>query len=321
MSELVHVPSSATLAQRADGGGEDVASSPPVAHPLARRESDVSDAAAARRVAFLAHSVAESLEHEQEADAALQAEIDKDVRRLLPAYHFFNVDPAEGDTRHGDAVRRLLFVYAKLNPGVRYVQGMNELAGPIYYVFASAAASATGRRSPADAELRASPFYPVFSPDRPLSDRFLDAEADAFFVLTTLMTDLRDVFVSSLDDSTTGVRAEIARIAQLHARVNPTLATHLNDRLGCLPDFYAFRWLTLLCSQEFELPDVIRLWDSLLAAADRLAFLRRFCVAMIESRRVRLGSCTDFASAITLLQESPLPTPVETVLREMPPVE
>ncbi len=31
---------------------------------------------------------------------------------------------------------RILFLFAKLNPGIRYVQGMNELLAPIYYVFA-----------------------------------------------------------------------------------------------------------------------------------------------------------------------------------------
>lgn len=34
-------------------------------------------------------------------------------------------------------VERLLFLYAKLNPGQGYVQGMNEIIGPIYHAFAS----------------------------------------------------------------------------------------------------------------------------------------------------------------------------------------
>lgn len=28
----------------------------------------------------------------------------------------------------------MLFIFAKLNPGLRYVQGMNELLAPIYYL-------------------------------------------------------------------------------------------------------------------------------------------------------------------------------------------
>ena len=29
---------------------------------------------------------------------------------------------------------RILFIFAKLNPNVRYVQGMNEVLGPIFYL-------------------------------------------------------------------------------------------------------------------------------------------------------------------------------------------
>jgi hypothetical protein len=36
---------------------------------------------------------------------------------------------------HREEMRRLLFVYAKLNPGIKYVQGMHELLAPIYYLF------------------------------------------------------------------------------------------------------------------------------------------------------------------------------------------
>lgn len=34
-------------------------------------------------------------------------------------------------------IARILYIFAKLNPGQGYVQGMNELIGPIYYVFAN----------------------------------------------------------------------------------------------------------------------------------------------------------------------------------------
>ena len=34
-----------------------------------------------------------------------------------------------------EALKRVLFIFAKLNPGIRYVQGMNEVLAPLYYVF------------------------------------------------------------------------------------------------------------------------------------------------------------------------------------------
>jgi hypothetical protein len=38
---------------------------------------------------------------------------------------------------HWEVAERLLFIYAKLNPGVSYVQGMNEILAPIYWVMAN----------------------------------------------------------------------------------------------------------------------------------------------------------------------------------------
>ncbi len=49
-----------------------------------------------------------------------------------------NYAPLEaGNEAHWEVVERILFLYAKLNPGQGYVQGMNEIIGPIYYTLAS----------------------------------------------------------------------------------------------------------------------------------------------------------------------------------------
>jgi hypothetical protein len=36
---------------------------------------------------------------------------------------------------HSNVLARVLFIYAKLNPGIKYVQGMNEVLAVIYYCF------------------------------------------------------------------------------------------------------------------------------------------------------------------------------------------
>lgn len=36
---------------------------------------------------------------------------------------------------HADILTRILFIYAKLNPGIKYVQGMNEVLAVLYFVF------------------------------------------------------------------------------------------------------------------------------------------------------------------------------------------
>ena len=69
-----------------------------------------------------------------------------------------------GQEAHWEVVQRILFLYAKLNPGQGYVQGMNEIIGPIYYVLASDSSGEWRQH----------------------------AEADCFFCFTNLMSDIRD---------------------------------------------------------------------------------------------------------------------------------
>ncbi len=43
----------------------------------------------------------------------------------------------DGQEAHWEIIQRILFIFAKLNAGNSYVQGMNEICGPIYYIFAN----------------------------------------------------------------------------------------------------------------------------------------------------------------------------------------
>lgn len=224
--------------------------------------------------------------HRYFKDKDMQAEIDKDVRRTFPHLHFFNQDGAAGETRHHQALRRILFIYAKLNPGINYVQGMNEVLGPIYYTFAS------DTHHPEDAE---------------------NAEADAFFCFTNLMSEIMNHFCKTLDASDLGIRASILRLNQMLRRYDQALWQDCENK-GLDPHFYSFRWITLLLSQEFELPDVIRLWDSLFADPLRFNFLLKVCCAMLISIRKQLLE-GDFASNLKTLQAYPAPDIIALIRR------
>ncbi|KAK9728464.1 hypothetical protein K7432_001067 [Basidiobolus ranarum] len=185
---------------------------------------------------------------------------------------------------HWEAIERLLFIYAKLNPGVGYVQGMNEILGPIYYTMAN----------DSDEEARA------------------HAEADSFFVFTLLMSNIRDHFVRSLDNSAdSGINASMKRMNESLKEMDQELWQNLEDK-NIIPTYYAFRWLTVMCTQEFSLPEVIRLWDSILADQDRsngngdgLGFLIDFCCAMVICIRSEILSAS-FVNSIKLLQNFPI---------------
>ncbi len=61
------------------------------------------------------------------------------------------------------------------------------------------------------------------------------------------------------------------------------------------------RWLSLMLSQEFALPDVLRIWDSLLADETRSDFLIDVCTAMVLVIREDILT-NDFADNVKLLQ-------------------
>lgn len=163
---------------------------------------------------------------------------------------------------HWEVIERLLFMYAKLNPGIGYVQGMNELLAPIYYVFANDTSPGLAGQ--------------------------VHAEADTFFAFTILMGDVRDHFVRSLDqDAGSGILGTMHRLQQRVAWYDKALWRDL-QRKEVKEPYYAFRWITVLFTQEWDLPDVIRLWDSLLAergmggnADTPFEFLLDFSVAML----------------------------------------
>lgn len=80
------------------------------------------------------------------------------------------------------------------------------------------------------------------------------------------------------------------------------------------PRYFALRWFTTLLSREFDLPDTIRLWDSLFASQDRSSFLVFVFVTLLLAQRKTLLA-GDFVSNLQLLQDYP-PTDVPEILAQ-----
>ncbi|KAF9904320.1 hypothetical protein EC991_002826 [Linnemannia zychae] len=190
---------------------------------------------------------------------------------------------------HWEAIERILFIYAKLNPGVGYVQGMNEILGPLYYLLAN-------------------------DPD---DTSRAHAEAESFWLFHLLMAHFRDHFVRSLDrDRVSGIGSTIARMNHRLRHFDEDLWQDLEVK-GIAPEYYSFRWLTVLCTQEFEVPDVWRIWDSVLADTGGIEkdydFLLDFGCAMVCHLRSELLD-GDFADNVKLLQNYP-PVDIQPILQ------
>nr|KYP67783.1 TBC1 domain family member 13 [Cajanus cajan] len=209
-------------------------------------------------------------------DTEIIDQIDRDVKRTHPDMHFFSGD-SQFARSNQEALKNVLIIFAKLNPGVRYVQGMNEILAPLYYVFKN-------------------------DPDE---ENAAFAEPDAFFCFVELLSGFRDNFVQQLDNSVVGIRSTITRLSQLLREHDEELWRHLEVTSKVNPQFYAFRWITLLLTQEFNFADILHIWDTLLSDPDGpQETLLRVCCAMLVLIRKRLLA-GDFTSNLKLLQSYP----------------
>ena len=217
----------------------------------------------------------DSLWGEHFRDTELRAVIQKDVDRTHPDIHRF--------ARLRECLQRILFVFAKRNPSLAYRQGMNELLAPLMLVFA----------------------------DGPFED-LSDAEADAYFCFASIMREMSVCYLPQEDSSNAGVSKQLRELQALLRIKDPRLEHHLTE-CGVDIRFFGLRWLRLWLSQEFEIPDCLRIWDSLLTAEVTLPWLRYVCVAMIIRIRDSLLAA-DFAGCMKLLLHYP-PCDVAELLR------
>eukprot|EP00931_Biecheleriopsis_adriatica_P019295 TRINITY_DN13190_c0_g1_i2.p1 TRINITY_DN13190_c0_g1~~TRINITY_DN13190_c0_g1_i2.p1 ORF type:complete len:705 (+),score=169.23 TRINITY_DN13190_c0_g1_i2:33-2117(+) len=206
----------------------------------------------------------------------LLLEVKNDVDRTRKDLEYFRRPATKA------SLLTLLFVYARLNPGIRYVQGMNEIAAVILYVLS------------VDAEC---------------------AEADTFWCFSELMAEIKEGFMQAMDHSGEGVHGMVERITMLLRSYDPELARHLQKSELSLFVF-VLRWCTVLFAQDATLPDVLRLWDSFLADPSRFEFLVHVCVAMILARRDELLSTEKQFALAEVIQSAPRIMDFETLLRQ-----
>ncbi|XP_058180967.1 uncharacterized protein LOC131299435 isoform X1 [Rhododendron vialii] len=209
-------------------------------------------------------------------DSEFIEQIDRDVKRTHPDMQFFSGESQFAKSNQ-EALRNILIVFAKLNPGIRYVQGMNEILASLFYVFRN----------------------------DPNEENAALAEADTFFCFVELISGFRDLFCQQLDNSVAGIRSTISKLSKLLKEHDEELWRHLEVTTKVNPQFYAFRWITLLLTQEFDFADSLMIWDALLSDPEgpQETLLRICCAMLILVRRRLLAG--DFTANLTLLQHYP----------------
>ena len=154
-------------------------------------------------------------------------ELQKDIKRIFPQLPFYQ------NEENTESVQRILFVNCVFNKSIQYVQGMHEMCALIFYVFSQ-------QNKPKDI-----------------------IEAESYCAFTTLIVRFRDWFDKAYDDKPTGLRECFKNIDIVFKAYEPDLWKHLNSfnlDLTC----YSFRWVSMFFLDDYEVEDVIKIWDRLL---------------------------------------------------------
>eukprot|EP01022_Parablepharisma_sp_SALTPOND_P033025 TRINITY_DN88063_c2_g1_i1.p1 TRINITY_DN88063_c2_g1~~TRINITY_DN88063_c2_g1_i1.p1 ORF type:complete len:383 (+),score=38.69 TRINITY_DN88063_c2_g1_i1:3167-4315(+) len=209
-------------------------------------------------------------------------EILNDIRRTRPElpFVFEPLCPSSSET-HGDIMTRILFLYTKLNPGIKYVQGMNEILMMVYYTIVEDALDG----------------YTEYS------------ESEAFFTFSRLMGEVQNNFIRVLDKTDCGIKMQLGSVGKILKRRYPEVWKNLKI-LAIEYEFFALRWVILLLSQEFDIKQTQALWDSLLADKNRFTFLQYLIVGLLVNQEQELLD-PEFSVVMKVLQNAPKQISVE----------
>ncbi|KAK9374330.1 rab-GTPase-TBC domain-containing protein [Lipomyces chichibuensis] len=228
-------------------------------------------------------------------DEDLRKDILQDIERTFPDIDYFR------DKKVQHMMLDILFVYAKMNPVVRYQQGMHELLAPIFWVI-----SHDSLKAPADMAESDKLMYDTLSEDY--------VEHDSFTLFNFIMQNAWEWYAAegkvkgpSENGRVTPPIVVKARKIQEHylRNIDPELERHLRV-LGVEPQLWGIRWIRLLFGREFKFSRLLNLWDCLFAAdAQSLDLIDLVCIALLLRVRDQL-LLADYTGALTLLLRYPV---------------
>jgi hypothetical protein len=172
-------------------------------------------------------------------------------------------------------IERMLYVFASVCTTFNYLQGFNELICVAYCALAQA--------------------IPYFRDDDD------EVEALTFFLFQEFfaVTKIQELFNTS--DGSASIHLRLGMFMQL-------LKSHLPNAAAVIehhkihPLFFCFRWLPLLFAQDYEMPNLVLIWDALFAHFTELIEYAMYValaqVKMIEDR-IRM---TDYKGTLGALQ-------------------
>jgi hypothetical protein len=179
---------------------------------------------------------------------------------------------------HADVIVRLLFIYSTFFQDLSYVQGMNEIIAPIYYVFS-------------------------FDKTYGVESSIDNIEADTFWTFNCLMTQIKDTFNREKDGEDIGLSGKVKRLKSMLEIVDPQLYSHF-ERYKLEFSNFAYRWFILFFSQDFLMIDILRLWDYMFAPEDKFenCYFISLAILLIKKDELLVSDLTGILSNLKVLK-------------------
>ncbi|KAK2777010.1 GTPase activating protein [Colletotrichum kahawae] len=214
-------------------------------------------------------------------DEAVWHQISIDVPRTNPHIELYSYEATQR------SLERILYLWAVRHPASGYVQGINDLVTPFWQVFLSAYIADSNIESGMDPGQLPKPV--------------LDAvEADSFWCLTKLLDGIQDHYIVAQP----GIQRQVAALRDLTARIDASLAKHLeNEHVEFIQ--FSFRWMNCLLMREISVRNTIRMWDTYLAEEQGFSEFHLYvCAAFLVKWSDKLVKM-DFQEIMMFLQSLP----------------
>ncbi|KAF2724304.1 RabGAP/TBC [Polychaeton citri CBS 116435] len=214
-------------------------------------------------------------------DEVIWHQISIDVPRTNPHLPLYAYEATQR------SLERILYVWAIRHPASGYVQGINDLVTPFWQVFLGQ------YMTDPDVEFGMDPGQ--------LPKSVLDAvEADSFWCLTKLLDGIQDNYIHAQP----GIQRQVAALRDLTARIDATLAKHMEQE-GVEFIQFSFRWMNCLLMREISVKNTIRMWDTYLAESNGFSEFHLYvCAAFLVKWSDKLCKM-DFQEIMMFLQSLP----------------
>ncbi|EKX50435.1 hypothetical protein GUITHDRAFT_66915, partial [Guillardia theta CCMP2712] len=208
-------------------------------------------------------------------DKTMYNQIYVDLPRTNPSMPLFQNEQVQ------QSLHRILYVWAIRHPGTGYVQGINDLVTPFFFVFLQEVCW--------NGEV-----MKFLTPSQQQK-----VEADCYHCLTNMLDNAQDNYV--LDSK--GIQEKVFKLKRIISRLDEKLVQHLEANDVEFLQF-AFRWFNCLLMREFSMECTLRLWDTYVADKSFASFHVYVCAAVLLSFSKELKAM-DFQEIIFFLQKMP----------------